>query len=130
ARKLAARLAHRYGAPLRIENVRVFDPESGRLGPRSTVVVAGERIAEVREGAPPAAGNAVVIDGEGGTLVPGLHDMHSHSSLRSGLYYLAAGITATRDMGNRNDFLLELRRQVEAGEIAGPRITPAGFIEG
>jgi len=130
ARKLAAELAHRFDVPLRIENVRVFDPESGKTGPPATVLVEGERIAQVLAADAPAAGGEVVIDGEGGTLVPGLHDMHSHSSLRSGLFYLAAGVTAVRDMGNRNDFLGDLMRRIEAGEVAGPRITPAGFIEG
>ena len=128
ARALQERLAHRYAVPLRIENVRIFDPESGKVGPETVVVVDGERIARI--GADATTGASVVIDGEGGTLVPGLHDMHSHSSLRSGLFYLAAGVTATRDMGNRNDFLPRLMAQIEAGEIAGPRITPAGFIEG
>lgn len=128
ARALQERLAHRYAAPLKIENVRIFDPESGKVGPETLVVVDGDRIARVGAAGTVEAG--VVIDGEGGTLVPGLHDMHSHSSLRSGLFYLAAGVTATRDMGNRNDFLPDLMAQIEAGEVAGPRITPAGFIEG
>lgn len=130
ARALQRRLAHRYGRPLRIEHVRIFDPASGKLGGESTVVVEGERITRVLAGAAAPAAGQVVIDGEGGTLVPGLHDMHSHSSLRSGLFYLAAGVTATRDMGNDNDFLLALMADIEAGEIAGPRITPAGFLEG
>ncbi|MGH8495161.1 MAG: amidohydrolase family protein, partial [Gammaproteobacteria bacterium] len=105
---------------------------SGRLSPLSTVVVMHDRITQVIAGdePAPASDRQVVIDGEGGTLVPGLHDMHSHSSLQSGLFYLAAGVTATRDMGNVNDFLLDLMPRIEAGEIAGPRITPAGFIEG
>lgn len=70
------------------------------------------------------------MDGEGGTLVPGLHDMHSHSTLQSGLFYLAAGVTSTRDMGNENSFLLHLIQQINAGEVCGPRITPNGFLEG
>lgn len=130
ARALTQRLAHRYDRPLWMENVRIFDPASGEVGPVSTVVVDGERITRVLAGNAAPPGGQVVIDGEGGTLVPGLHDMHSHSSLRSGLFYLAAGVTATRDMGNRNDFLLDLMQRIDAGEIAGPRITPAGFIEG
>ena len=72
----------------------------------------------------------LVIDGEGGTLLPGLHDMHSHATLRTGLFYLAAGVTGTRDQGNVNEFLLDLIPRIEAGEIAGPRIVPNGFIEG
>jgi hypothetical protein len=71
----------------------------------------------------------VIVDGEGGTLLPGLFDMHSHASMDSGLFYLASGVTSTRDMGNNNDVLPEIRRAVEAGELAGPRITADGLIE-
>lgn len=131
-RALQQRLAHRHAVPVRIRNVRVFDPASGRLSAPSTVVVMRERITAVRplgEDTAPTP-DQVVIDGEGGTLLPGLHDMHSHATLRTGLYYLAAGVTATRDQGNVNGFLLDLIPRIEAGEIAGPRIVPSGFIEG
>ena len=132
ARAQQQRLAHRSTGPVRIRNVRVFDPASGKLGEPSTVIVMRDRIVGViplREDTQPAA-DQVVVDGEGGTLVPGLHDMHSHSSLQSGLFYLAAGVTTTRDQGNSNEFLLDLMPRIDAGEIAGPRIVASGFIEG
>jgi hypothetical protein len=130
-RDLQKQLAHRFDSPVRIRNVHIFDPRTGSRSGLSTVVVMRDRITQIAEGAdvsPPA--DQVVIDGEGGTLYPGLHDMHSHSTLQSGLYYLAAGVTATRDMGNRNDFLQDPLPRIESGEIAGPRIVPNGFIEG
>ncbi|GAB3278399.1 hypothetical protein GCM10027297_15280 [Parahaliea aestuarii] len=130
---LQQQLAHRYGIPVEIENVRPFDPASGRLGAPSTVRIEGQRIAAIRPfgtASAPGVGERLVVDGEGGVLMPGLHDMHSHSTGRSGLYYLAAGVTATRDMGNDNAQLAALLAQIDAGEIAGPRITRAGFIEG
>ena len=132
ARELQKKLAHYFDRPVRIRNVRIFDPKGGKLGPISTVIVMRDAITQILEGDHPApAGETqIVFDGEGGTLIPGLHDMHSHSTLQSGLFYLAAGVTATRDMGNVNEFLLDLIPSIEAGEIAGPRITPAGFIEG
>lgn len=130
-RALQAKLAHRFAGPIRIRNVRVFDPKAGKLGPLSTVVVMRDRITQVLPAdAATAGGDEVVIDGEGGTVYPGLHDMHSHTSLDSGLFYLAAGVTTTRDMGNDNGFLLDLMPRIAAGEIAGPQIVPAGFIEG
>ena len=128
---LQKKLAHRFEAPVRIRNVRLFDPQSGTLSALSDVVVARGLVVGVRphDAAPPPA-DQVVIEGEGGTLFPGLHDMHSHASLGSGLFYLAAGVTTTRDMGNNNGFLQDLLTQIEAGEVAWPRIVPAGFIEG
>jgi hypothetical protein len=44
--------------------------------------------------------------------------------------YLAAGVTATRDMGNDNQFMLDLLPRIDAGEVAWPRIVPNGFLEG
>ena len=132
AREEQRKLRHQFDAPVRIRNVRIFDPRTGQLSAPSTVVVARGCFAEILPLADAASEplDEVLVDGEGGTLVPGLHDMHSHSTLQSGLFYLAAGVTSTRDMGNDNDFLLGLISQINSGEIAGPRITPNGFLEG
>lgn len=132
AEALQRRLAHRHDGPVRIRNVRVFDPVAAALGPPVSVRVEDGRIAAIEAADARAAAGARerVYDGEGGTLVPGLHDMHSHTSLDSGLWYLAAGVTSTRDMGNDNDFLLDLIPRIEDGRVAGPRIVRNGFIEG
>lgn len=132
AKELQQTLAHRFDTPVRIRNVRVFDPASGMLSPLSTVVVMRDTITQVAAdaGAPPPPADQTVIDGEGGTLYPGLHDMHSHATLLSGLLYLAAGVTATRDLGNDNRFMLDLLPRIEAGDVAWPRIVPTGFLEG
>jgi len=121
---LQRELAHRYDWPVRISNIHVFDPVSGRVGETTSVLIMDGRIAA---GAP--AGDEVVIDGGGGTLIAGLYDMHAHNSLRSGLFYLAAGVTSTRDMGNDNAMLAELLAGIESGELPGPRIALAGLIE-
>ncbi len=130
-RDLGKALAHRFDTPVRIRNVRVFDPRTGALSPLSTVVVMRDVVTQVLpgDGGPPPA-DQTVIEGEGGTVYPGLHDMHAHMSLESGLYYLAAGVTSARDMGNNNSFLLDLLPRLDSGEIAGPRVVPAGFLEG
>lgn len=128
---LQRKLAHRFAAPVRIRNVRVFDPQTGTLSPLSTVVVMRDTITQViADDRLPAPEDEVLIDGEGGTVFPGLHDMHSHATLPSGLMYLAAGVTATRDMGNDNGFMQNLLSQIDSGDVAWPRIVPNGFIEG
>lgn len=130
-RRLQQLLARRFDAPVRITNVRVFDPDTGRTGEPVNVVVYRNRIASVRAAAPGEdVAGAVTIDGGGGTLIPGLHDMHSHLNGWSALLYLAAGVTTVRDLGNDNERLLELVRQIDAGELAGPRTVRAGLIEG
>lgn len=128
---LQQQLAHRFDAPVRIRNVHVFDPRTGKRGPLATVVVMRDRITQVLpENGEATPADQVEIDGAGGTVYPGLHDMHSHTTLQSGLFYLAAGVTGTRDLGNNNTFLQNLLPRLEAGEIAGPRIVPTGFLEG
>jgi Amidohydrolase family len=132
AEDLAKELRHTFDEAFAIANVRVLDPEAGSLGDLSTVTVRDSRIESVVKGPvrTPVPDGTIVFDAEGGTLMPGLYDMHSHASLGSGLYYIAAGVTSTRDMGNNNDFLADLMTKLDAGIVVGPRITPAGFIEG
>lgn len=127
---LQQRFAHHVPAPVRVRNVRVFDPVSGTLGAPVSVVFAEGRITGIQPADAPASPGEATIDGKGGTLLPGLHDMHAHVGLESAMLYIAAGVTSVRDMGNDNGFLPQLIRQIDAGEVAGPRIVPNGFLEG
>lgn len=129
AAALQAKLARRFEGPVHIKNVRVFDTQSGRTTAPQSVVVIGERIATVASGIEPRPGD-VVIDAAGGTLVPGLFNMHMHDSLRSGPLMLAAGVTSVRDMANDNQTLPKMVHAIESGVVAGPRITMNGLIEG
>jgi len=125
------KVAHVYEAPIRIRNVHLFDPQEQTTGSLVSLVVFRGRITTVEpEIGAPAHPDEVSIDGQGGTLVTGLHDMHSHNTLWSGPLYLAAGVTTTRDMGNENFMLLDLVKRLDAGELPGPHIIPSGFIEG
>ncbi len=126
---LQAKLAHRFAGPIRLTHVRVFDPRTGAVSPLRTVVVYRDRITAIEPDGP-VGDDGVTIDGEGGTLIPGLRDMHSHTSLSSNLFNLAAGVTSTRDMGNDNAFLQMLLPRLASGELPGPRIMPNGFVEG
>lgn len=145
--RLQARFAHRYDRPVRIRNVRVFDPKSERVSGPKSVVIFRNRIASVDEESATSAAAAasstadaaaantrtsdeVVVDGAGGTLMSGLHDMHSHNAPWSGLFRIAAGVTSVRDMGNDNAALLDLTQRIDSGKLPGPRIVRAGFIEG
>jgi imidazolonepropionase-like amidohydrolase len=127
---MQAEIAHRHPHPIRIRDVHVFDPASGsRIGPVS-VVVYGRRISGVQPADAVGTGPEVIVDGEGGTLVPGLYEMHGHIGQNRAALNLAAGVTSVRDMGNDNAVLDRLVEAIESGRIAGPRIHRAGFIEG
>jgi imidazolonepropionase-like amidohydrolase len=132
AEALAQKLTHKFPDGFAIADVMIFEPDTGTVTGPHIVTVKGERISAISayDGKVSLPADTAVFDGNGGTLLSGLYDMHSHTSLNSGLYYLAAGVTSTRDMGNDNAFLAHLMNEMKAGKLAGPRITLAGFIEG
>ena len=123
-------VAHRYGAPVRITNVRLFDPRTSTLTAPVSVVVRGKEIAAVEPADSPPTPGEVTIEGAGGTLVAGLYEMYAHLAQDGALLNLIAGITTVRDMGNDNAVLDELVRRIDTGEIGGPHVIRSGFIEG
>lgn len=124
------KVAHRYATPVRIRNVRLFDPESSTLTEPRSVVVSGDRIAAVEAVDSPPTPGETTIDGAGGTLVPGMFDMHAHLQANEALLYIAAGVTTVRDMGNRDDVLDALLADIRSGMIAGPDVVRSGLVEG
>jgi len=128
--QMAARLTHRLSDPILIRNARVFDSEKAILGPPSDVYVFNGRVAAVwpvDTGTPDAA---TQIDAGGKTLLPGLFDMHDHSSAWGTPLQIAGGITTARDKGNDNPTLFDLIDKCDSLRYVGPRIEPSGYIEG
>lgn len=88
-----------------------------------------------------APANARVIDARGKAVMPGLADMHVHLTggwdgdsvemlgfqryLNALLY---AGVTTALDTGNVQPYILQMRQEVAAGRLAGPRIYCAGAL--
>ena len=125
-----------------IQNVKIFDGRSRQLlsGP---VLIADNLIVAMGDGAKYPS-DATVIDGKGGTLIPGMIDMHSHICFQEGMLegrdawdqmtmgamsaqsmqaYLNQGFTTARDAGGN---VLGLAKAVRLGRIPGPRIYPSG----
>lgn len=129
--ELAARLTHRPAGAVAFRNANLFDPATGGTRPHMTVVVQGDRISAVGpDGRVAIPAGADVQDLAGRALLPGLWDMHVHTSDVDGILQLAAGVTTVRDMGNDMDELLRRRRRYDAGELLGPRIIMAGLVDG
>ncbi len=128
--EIQAQAAHNYGGPVRIRNVRIFDPKTLALTKAKDVVINGERIASIEHVDSPLTDGETVIDGAGGTLIPGMYEMHGHIGQDNALMNIVAGITSVRDMGNENAVLDGLIKRIDEGVIAGPRISRSGFIEG
>jgi hypothetical protein len=129
-RALADSLTHRFDGPILIRSVRVFDTDAATMrGPFDVYAFRG-RIASIAAPGSDARDPATIIDGEGRCLLPALFDMHAHEWRWNAMLQIAGGVTTVRDMGNDNKGLEELRTDIANGSIVGPRIVPAGFIEG
>lgn len=123
-------VAHHYAGPIRIRDVRLFDPKTSSLTAPVSVLVQGKVIAAVEALDSPATPGETSIDGEGGTLIAGMYEMHAHLGQSDALLNVVAGVTTVRDMGNDNAVLDQLIQQIDNGTIGGPHVIRSGFIEG
>jgi imidazolonepropionase-like amidohydrolase len=109
-----------------IQNVRIFDGKSERLSAPAHVLVRGNRIERISVTPLALVAGATVIDGGGRTLMPGLIDAHWHAMLvRPTPATLMRGFTTVRDVGGP---VFGLKRAIDEGIVAGPRIFPSGAI--
>jgi Amidohydrolase family len=113
-----------------IRGVRWFDAPAATMRGPSDVYLRAGRIADVTAPGQLAAQPDHVIDGHGRTLLPGLWDMHAHLWAGAAPLHLVAGVTSVRDMAGDNAYLMRLQARLAAGELPGPTVYLAGFIEG
>lgn len=109
-----------------IRDVTVIDVAGGASLPGRSILIRKDRIAaigtEVR-----APKQALVINGAGKYVIPGLWDMDVHLVSREQLMlYPAYGVTGVRDMGSDFDRILEWRQEMQAGRLVGPHIETCG----
>jgi len=123
-----------------ITNVDVWDGTSDSLAKGTDVLIEGDKIKKVGKGL--EAAGAQVIDGRGGTLIPGLIDSHQHimlseasgpqdilnnqlpytpayNAIPQGMKMIMMGVTTIRDTGGPS---VELGRAIDEGIVDGPRI--------
>lgn len=128
--------------PVLIRNARIFTGTSDQLLEGYDVLVAQGRIAQIAAGIDADAGWQV-IDAQGRVMSPGFIDAHAHvmfqmtfpeafgsdefywayKATAAAETYLMNGFTTIRDVGG-NTF--SLKKTIDAGVIAGPRIYPSG----
>ena len=125
-----------------ITNVSVWDGTSDKTV-AADVLVEDNKIKEVGSDIE-APDGAVIIDGKGGYVTPGLIDMHQHLMLNGGTtagsydwdayvqgahatraaeYLLLQGFTTVRDIAGNS---LSIKRAVNSGLLPGPRIYSSG----
>jgi imidazolonepropionase-like amidohydrolase len=135
------------GAAVLFQNVRIFDGRSDALSAQSNVLVRGNKIEKISSAAITAnAAQAVVIDGGGRVLMPGLIDAHWHAMLirptpavaiagdvgynnllaaAEATDTLMRGFTTVRDVGGPS---FGLKQAIDDGLVPGPRIYPSGAM--
>jgi len=117
-------------------HVSVIDGGDSVARADQTVIIRGRHIVAVgpsRITKPPP--NARVIDARGKFLIPGLWDMHVHTTVIGGRnmlgMYVANGVTGVRDMAGDWDTLQTWRRAIAGHRMVGPRIVASGpYLEG
>ena len=123
--------ATRPASGIAFTNARVLDVEKGVWAQNQTVLVVGDTIKAVgKTGAVKIPDGVDVFPLDGMGIIPGLVDMHSHTSAVDGLLDIAAGVTTVRDVGNDPDELDDLKQRFDAGTAVGPHVVRYGFIEG
>ncbi len=136
---VSPRLAATQQAPVTTAfvNVNVLTMTEERVASAQTVLVEGGRIVRVGASSDVSVpADAIVIDGEGDYLLPGLTDAHVH--LPTGMpwaptrddfgdapIYLSYGVTTVVNLGG-SPVQLDWRRKIETGEWLGPTIYSAG----
>lgn len=124
---------------LLITNARILDG-TGRVIDRGSVVMRGGKVASVAAGTATAPPGARVIDAQGRTVLPGFTDAHRHIVRGDGAQwlkeqaaprmreFLEAGFTTVVSAGDQPEAILELRRRLAQGALAGPRVFAAGRV--
>lgn len=113
-----------------IRGARVFDG-TGAPAIVQDVLIRGDRIAAVARRVRAPRGTSVV-DARGLTLIPGLHDLHTH--LRAPAFdapddlgkayagYLVNGVTGVTDFSLSGEMLAPVREMTASGAVPAPRL--------
>ena len=119
-----------------INHVTVVDVATGQLTPNQVVAISRGKIVEVQVADKDSYAAKQYVNGNGRYLIPGLWDMHVHfrggdsliaANKKSLTLFLAHGITTVRDAGgDLTPSVLQWRRDMDAGQLAGPRIFTSG----
>jgi hypothetical protein len=120
-------IAHSFLAPANrtptlVDHVLMFDSVAGTYLPDRAVLISNGKVAAVgAAGSIKAPAGAVVIDGKGKTLLPGLWDSHQHVGDDWNLLQnLATGMTNYRSPGSMIDEALSIYKRRAAGDLLAP----------
>ena len=127
----------------------LFDSATGKFRDNLTLVINGERVQAIEQGMSVVPANAFIVDLSKQYVLPGLIDCHTHLGARADHYAaidaftetpfdsaiagvvnakktLEAGFTTVRDVGSLPFLAVDLRNNINAGYIPGPRMVASG----
>ena len=125
--------------PVVFRNVTLIDMRSEQPQPGMTILVSGNRIAEIGRSIK-IPKDAEVVDATGKFMIPGLWDNYTftldYESVAAKNNYpffellIAHGVTGVRDAGTAMDLseAAKLRGDTEGGRVLGPRLFYAGRV--
>lgn len=146
---LSLGISHYASAATLIYAGKLITADSDKVKSNQTVVVENDKIIAIETGYKTATAADQVIDLRNHTVMPGLMDMHTHfysqfsatayaeaftmneadSALRAATYAektLMAGFTTVRELGDKHQISVALKKAITKGYIKGPRIFAAG----
>jgi imidazolonepropionase-like amidohydrolase len=120
-------VAHKFLAPANrtptlVDHVLMFDSVAGKYIPDRAVLISNGKVAAVgAAGSIKAPAGAVVIDGQGKTLLPGLWDSHQHVGDDWNLLQnVATGMTNYRSPGSSIEDAHSIYKRRAAGDLLAP----------
>lgn len=138
-----------------LTHVRVIDGTGAPAQEDRTLLIDGETIAAINDGASAVPAGYTVIDASGKSVMPGIVGMHDHQyyiarpnlddtghsddpliipqmTFSSPRLYLANGVTTLRTTGSVEPYTdLNVKRAIDAGTMPGPHMDVTGpYLEG
>jgi imidazolonepropionase-like amidohydrolase len=128
-----------------LTHIRVIDGTGAPARDDQTIITGKENILWVGDASSARVPNdAEVLDLHGYSVIPGLVGMHDHLvyPMGNGIFgemafsfprlYLAGGVTTIRTTGALEPYTdIELKKQIDSGQIPGPKIHVTGpYLEG
>ena len=114
-----------------LQNIAVFQADSGRMSHPQDVLIDGEKIVAIKPGGSTLEA-AQTIDCSGKYVIPGLCDSHTHlsflvpqgdGSMKAALAeFVQRGVLYVRDVGGPTDVISRMKSQITSGQLTGPDI--------